>query len=110
MNERKVAFVNELGNRIVISKATDVRDRDALCTACRWRYAHSPDCERADETWPMVPIEDGRVLISIEGPTSISENYLAPMEVGKLTTLLVDAASEGPSSRASRRRDREMKE
>ncbi len=32
--------------------AVEQRDTDLVCTTCRWRAGHSPDCPRKDEPWP----------------------------------------------------------
>jgi len=39
----------------------------------------------------MVPLEEKRTLIRIEGPHSVSENFLTPMEVEELTAALCEA-------------------
>lgn len=33
-----------------------IRDGDAVCTTCRWKAAHSPDCPVKDEPWPMIEV------------------------------------------------------
>lgn len=37
---------------------SDVIDFDAVCTVCRWKGAHSPECPRRDEPWPTIPMPE----------------------------------------------------
>jgi hypothetical protein len=34
-----------------------IPDDDAVCMTCNWRAAHSPNCPRRDEPWPMILAE-----------------------------------------------------
>lgn len=34
-----------------------IRDGDAVCTTCRWKGAHSPDCPLKDEPRPMIEVQ-----------------------------------------------------
>lgn len=34
-----------------------IRDFDAVCTSCRWKGAHAPDCELRDQMWPMIEVD-----------------------------------------------------
>jgi hypothetical protein len=81
-------FINEFGNRISIEVSRGAPDHDAVCTSCRWRGHHSPQCERIGEPWPLILFADGATLIRIEGPSSVSENTLTPMEVAELSAAL----------------------
>lgn len=85
-------FINELGNRIVITVARDIPDPDALCSACRWRGAHAPTCRYAGEAWPRMDLPDRRALVRIEGPSSVHENFLTPMELAELTLAVCEAS------------------
>lgn len=38
------------------ARETEVRDTDLVCTACRWRAGHAPDCPRRDEPWPTIKV------------------------------------------------------
>lgn len=87
----KREFVNEFGNRISIEVSRGVPDPDAVCTSCRWRGHHWSQCDRIDEGWPLMPFANGAVLVRIEGPSSVSENFLTPMEVEELTAALCEA-------------------
>ena len=82
-------FTNELGNRITIIVTQTVCDTDLVCTSCRWRAGHAPECERAAELWPTMQLPVGETLVRIEGPSSVSENYLTPMEVAELSAALI---------------------
>jgi hypothetical protein len=35
-----------------------VPDGNLVCTSCRWRGAHSPNCGRAGDGWPMMDAPD----------------------------------------------------
>lgn len=83
-------FTNELGNRIEISVSDEMPDSDAVCTACRWRGGHSPDCERRNEGWPTIRVPDDQILVQIVGPRSTSQNVLTRMEVAEMTDALTD--------------------
>lgn len=37
-----------------------IQDTDLVCTDCRWRGGHSPDCPRKHEPWPTMDDTDGR--------------------------------------------------
>ena len=47
------------------------RNTDLVCTTCRWRAGHAPDCPRKDEPWPMIevphriPLDLGSVTIGL---------------------------------------------
>lgn len=51
------------------------RDTDLVCTTCRWRGGHSPDCPRKEEPWPM-----------------IEENTRAPDDVAQIVDWLLKEA------------------
>lgn len=80
-------FLNELGNEIVVSVERKAPDPDAVCVTCRWRGAHMTGCPAAPY-WPQATV------IRIEGPTSVSENYLTPMEASHLSIVLREALKE----------------
>lgn len=69
MSARRL-FTNELGNRVEIAVLDQMPDSDAVCSTCRWRGNHAPQCERASEGWPTIPVPDGQVLLQIIGPRS----------------------------------------
>lgn len=90
------SFINELGNRITISVSTGQPDPDAVCTTCRYRGAHAPSCPKRRSGWPVVPFADGGVLVRIEGPSSVSGNYLTQMEAWELGSALMEALDRKP--------------
>jgi hypothetical protein len=85
-------FVNEFGNSIRITVARGAPDPDAVCTTCRWRGVHKPGC--AVRGWPEVPFAGGGVLFRVEGPSSVSENMLTPVEAAQLFAAYVECMRE----------------
>lgn len=88
-------FINEFGNEITITVGTKAPDIDAVCTTCRWRSAHAPDCTDRKTPWPQRDLPQHIVRISIEGPSSFSENFLTRAEAEHLRDALVAELGDG---------------
>lgn len=55
--------------RIITPPQISIRDTDALCSTCRWRWNHDPRCAKKDEPWPRVMVNDtpaARDIIELE--------------------------------------------
>lgn len=91
MSIERSNFLNELGNRISIEVGTTMPDTDLVCTECRCRAGHDPECAKASEPWPEMDVPDDGVRIAITGPASRNENFLTRREAEVLRDLLIVA-------------------